>query len=339
MERNDIVRLALDAYHGNVQNFSVDETMDTLRQALVAANGGSTKLDYKAVRDGRAVGVFSIIEDIITKTVEEGLTGNEYFNQFVEYKNIALGDTNLFVVEDDTAFSVDEIAPGTQGLRRQRLAGVSTMTVPTKLYGVKIYEELDRILAGHVDFNTMIRKVSEAFDKKLMDEIFSIWLGVTANDIGGSAYFQAVSAGGSYSEDTLLDIIAHVEANTGAAATIVGTKKALRVLEPSVDSQQAWNDMYNNGYYGKFYGTPVVAVNQRHATGTTNFLLPDNIITVIASNADKPIKVVFEGDTTIVMGDPMTNPDFSQEYFMSQRWGVNLLTTGKGAGIGRYVLS
>lgn len=333
MERNDIVRLALDAYHGNVQNFSVDETMDTLRQALVAANGGSTKLDYKAVRDGRASGVFSIIEEIITKTVEEGLTGDEYFNQFVDYKNIALGDTNLFVVEDDTLFSVDEIAPGTQGLRRQRLAGASTISIPTKVYGVKIYEELDRVLAGLVDFNAMIAKVSKSFDKKIMDEIFAVWTAATATDLGGTAY---VPAAGSYSEDALLDVIAHVEANTGAGATIIGTKKALRNLRPSVDADPAWNDMYNNGYYGKFYGTPVIAINQRHATGTTNFLLPDNVITIVASNAEKPIKVINEGETTIVMGDPMTNPDFSQEFFMAQRLGIGLLTTGEGTGIGRY---
>ena len=333
MERNDIVRLALDAYHGNVQNFSVDETMDTLRQALVAANGGSTKLDYKAVRDGRAAGVFSIIEEIITKTVEEGLVGDEYFNQFVEYKNIALGDTNIFLIEDDTLFSVDEIAPGTQGLRRQRLAGVSTLSIPTKVYGVKIYEELDRILAGLVDFNTMIDKVSKSFNKKIMDDVFAVWTAATQAQLGGSAF---VPAAGSYSETALLDVIAHVEASTGATATLVGTKKALRNIRPSVDSQQAWNEMYNTGYYGKFYGTPVIAINQRHATGTTNFLLPDNIITVVASNADKPVKVINEGDTTIVMGDPMRNPDFSQEYFMAQRYGVGLLTTGKGTGIGRY---
>ncbi len=335
MDRNEIVRLALDAYNGNVQKFSNAEAMDTLRQALVAANNGSTVVDYKAIRDGKCVGLFSIIEEIITKTVEEGLTDDAYFNQFVDYRNVALGDTNLFIVEDSNFFSVDEIAPGTQGLRRQRLAGETSLTIPTKVYGVKIYEELDRVLSGKVDFNTMIAKVSESFKKKLLDQIYACWNGVTANDLGGTDYFPAV---GTYSEDVLLDIIAHVEANSGATATVIGTKKALKNLRPSVDADPAWNDMYNNGFYGKFYGSPVIAVPQRHAVGTSTFLLPDNTITVVASSAEKPIKVVYEGDTTIVYGDPMTNPDFSQEFTTIQRYGVGLLTNGTGTGIGRYVI-
>lgn len=166
-----------------------------------------------------------------------------------------------------------------------------------------------------------------------MDEVYTLWNAATATEMGGTAYFPAA---GNYSEDALLDVIAHVEANTGSTATVIGTKKALRNLKPSIDSIDAGNDMYHNGYFGSFFGSPVIAIPQRHVTGTSNFLLSDKVITVVASNADKPIKCVYEGDTTIVMGDPMTNPDFSQEYFTSQRWGIGLLTTGQGTGIGRY---
>lgn len=72
---NKIVKLGLDAYHGNVQNYSMNEAMDTMRQALIEANGGSTKVNYKAIRDGKCVGLFTIIEEIISKTVIEGLQG------------------------------------------------------------------------------------------------------------------------------------------------------------------------------------------------------------------------------------------------------------------------
>ena len=44
------------------------------------------------------------------------------------------------------------------------------------------------------------------------------------------------------------------------------------------------------GYVGKFYGTPVVAEPQRHKIGSTDFVLADNVLTVIAGD-DKPIKV------------------------------------------------
>ena len=44
------------------------------------------------------------------------------------------------------------------------------------------------------------------------------------------------------------------------------------------------------GYYGTFYGTPCVAVPQRHKIGSTEFVMDDDVLTIIAGD-DKPIKV------------------------------------------------
>lgn len=53
------------------------------------------------------------------------------------------------------------------------------MSIPTSLKVVKIYEELNRVLSGRVDFNTFINKVSESFRKKLLDDIYALWSGAT----------------------------------------------------------------------------------------------------------------------------------------------------------------
>lgn len=74
-DMNDIVKVAVDAYHGNVQKYSVGQSMDLLHQALVDANGGSTTLDYKKIRDGKCNGLFTLIEEILSRTVVEGLQG------------------------------------------------------------------------------------------------------------------------------------------------------------------------------------------------------------------------------------------------------------------------
>ena len=52
-DMKEIVKLAIDAYKGHVEKYSVGQSQEALRQALVEANGGSTKLDYKAIRDGK----------------------------------------------------------------------------------------------------------------------------------------------------------------------------------------------------------------------------------------------------------------------------------------------
>lgn len=74
-EMNDIVKLAIDAYHGNVEKYSVAQSMELLNKALVDANGGSTVMNYKNIRDGKCNGLFTLIEEILSRTVVEGLQG------------------------------------------------------------------------------------------------------------------------------------------------------------------------------------------------------------------------------------------------------------------------
>lgn len=332
-DMKEIVKLAIDAYKGHVEKYSVGQSQEALRQALVEANGGSTKLDYKAIRDGKCNGLFALIEEILSRTVVEGLTGDEFFNALVDFRNVAEGDQNIFIVEDSNLFVIDDVANGTQGIRRQRLGGSNEVSIPTTMKMVRIYEELNRVLAGRVDFNHFINVVAESFRQKMLNDIYTLWSGATANDLGGVAYFPAA---GSYDEDELLELISHVEAAAGGkTATIVGTKKALRALKDAINGDVVKNDLYNLGYVGKFYGTPVVATPNRHKVGTTDFVFDDDVLTIIAGD-DKPIKFVYEGDPIVLMGDPMQNADFTQEYLYGEKYGLGIVLAGGNAGIGRY---
>lgn len=99
-DMKDIIKVAVDAYHGNVEQYSVGQSQELLRKALVDANGGSTVMNYKNIRDGKCNGLFTLIEEILSRTVVEGLQGDEYFNTLVDFRNVAEGDQNLFLVED-----------------------------------------------------------------------------------------------------------------------------------------------------------------------------------------------------------------------------------------------
>lgn len=336
-EMNEIVQVAVDAYNGNVKKYSVEDSQESLREALVELNGGSTKLNYRNIRDGKCNGLFALIETILARTVVTGLQEDDYFNAMVDFRNVALGDKNVFQVEDgDQLFAVAEIADGTQGVRRQRMGGMTEIAIPTTLKAVKIYEELNRVLTGQVDMNHMIDKVAESFRKALLDDIYAMWNMATAEQMGGATYFPAA---GTYDETALLDLIAHVEAAAGGkAATIVGTKKALRNLKDAIVSDGAKEDLYNMGYIGKFYGTAVVAVPQRHKVGSTDFVMDDSVLTIIAGD-DKPIKCVYEGNPIVLMGDPLQNADFTQEYLYGEKYGMGIVLAGGNAGIGRYEIA
>lgn len=332
-DMKEIVKLAIDAYKGHVEKYSVGQSQEVLRNALVEANGGSTKLNYKAIRDGKCKGLFALIEEILSKTVVDGLTGDEFFNALVDFRNVAEGDQNLFLVEDSNLFVIDDTANGTQGVRRQRLGGSDEIAIPTTMKMVRIYEELNRVLSGRVDFNHFIDLVAESFRQKMLNDIYTLWSGATAEQLGGVVYFPVA---GAYDEDALLELISHVEAAAGGkTATIVGTKKALRPLKDAIDGEIAKNDLYNLGYVGKFYGTPVVATPQRHKVGTTDFVFDDDVLTIIAGD-DKPIKFVYEGDPIVLMGDPMQNADFTQEYLYGEKYGIGIVLAGGNSGIGRY---
>lgn len=242
---NDIIKVAVDAYHGTPEKYSVGQSMGLLKKALVEANGGSTTLNYRKIRDGECNGLFTLVEEILTRTVVEGLQEDDYFNALVDFRNVPAGDKNIFLVEDNNLFVVSKVADGTVGVRRQRLGGVSETAIPTERRYVKIYEELDRVLAGRIDFNDMISRVSESFKNQLLEDIYALWMNASADDLGGVTYFPAA---GVYDEDELLDLIAHVEAAAnGKPATIIGTKKAVRTLAPSIQGTDSKSDLYNLG--------------------------------------------------------------------------------------------
>lgn len=330
----NLIKMGVDAFHGVAPaNYSVSDSTETLREALIEMNGGSTKLDYKKIRDGQCNGMFTLVEEILKRTIPEGLQDSDFFNALVEFRNMAEGDQNVFEVEDNNWYLIAKAADGTQGIRRQRLSGISEVTIPTELRVVKIYEEMNRILSGRADFNQMIADVTKSFRQQLLNDIYGCWANATATDFGGTTYFPAA---GTYSEDALLEVIAHVEAASGGqAAKILGTKKALRKLSPSIQSDGYKDAMYNNGYAGKFFGSDVVVIPQRHKVGSTSFVMPDDTITVIAGTTT-PIKCVYEGQSIMSMGNFMNNADLTQDYFYGEKYGIGLLMTGGNEGIGKY---
>ena len=327
---NDIVKLCLDYHRGCVANYSMSDAKEAINAELSAMVGGATRITPRMVREGTCNELFALIETVIQNTTEEGLKGDEFFSKFVEYKNMALGDKNTFYVENDDRIIVSSVAEGSQSVRRQKLEGGSEFSVATNLKAAKIYEEMNRIIANRADINTLIQKVSKAFIDADLNETYAAF--VKAMNAIETPYGN-LTAAGTFDEDTLLGIIDHVEAANNAPATIIGTRSALRKVTTAVQSDKQKDDMYNMGYFGKFNGTPMVVMKQRHEVCSTNFILPDNDLYIIAGE-EKFIKHVTEGTTDIATKGYWENQDLTQEYAMFQRTG-NAVVMAKKAGIYR----
>ena len=333
MDRKDLIKLAIDTYRGAVAgNYSVADGAETLRQALIEANGGSEKIDPRAMRKNGGA-IFEILEVLIPALVQEGLKGDEFYMNLVEERRLAEGDRNEFWVEDNSAFVVAEMANGVATPRRQRIGHATSKEVKTTMHQIRIYEEMNRVLAGRVTWTEFVDKVVDSFKKNLYNDIFTAFSGIDSTTEGvGTTYAPAA---GTYNEANLLTLVEHIEAATGKNAMIIGTKTALRKVDTAIMADQAKNDYYNAGYFGKVAGVPMVAIRNQHRVGTETFIFPDDKLYIIASD-DKPIKVVYEGDGLILEKDPMTNADLSYEYLYAEKYGVGVIVNGK---IGVYTLA
>jgi hypothetical protein len=319
-DKNAIVKLAVDICKNRVNTEFAsndrDEQMRVLREALIEANGGSRKLDYKAMRKNTEL--FEIIETILEMNDVQGFEDNDFFEQFVDYRNISLGDENYFYIEDNSLFTVTTTAEGVGSTLRQRINKGTSQSIPTKLYTIEAYEELNRLLSGRIDIVDFVEKMRRSFANKRMEAIYTTFYN------GLSGLPAAFTATGTFSEDTLQDIIAHVEASTGNNAIIVGTKKALSKVASAVVSELA-KERYNQmGYYGVFNGTPMMAIKQSHTAGTYDFAISDNDLWIVSSGS-KPIKFVTEGEAIFEQGSAFDNADLTVNLFAGERWGVGIV--------------
>lgn len=335
-----IINLALDLNAG-YETFSEDdktvgraEAIEDLRKALVAANGGSTVFNYRNFRRNKTE-VFEIIEQLVDVIVEDAYSKNNFFNECVEWINIKKGDKNEFIIPDESDFVVCETADGINTPRRQRLSSGRT-SITTSIHTIRMYDEFSRFMANRIDWNVLCDKVAAAFLKDVWISIYAVLEGVTESTRGmvgnGTQYVRV----GSYDEDELLELCAHIEAATGAAPVIVGTTAALKQCKVQDMPEQAKQEMYNGGYYGKFYGYDMVKVPQLHKSNSDEFAFNDKILHVIAGG-QKFIKFVDEGETYIIENNNATNADRTVEYLMERQYGVGLVIVNHCYG--KYTVS
>lgn len=337
MDKKAIIELANDISRG-VKTFEIDdksysatEATNVLRRALIDANGGSFKIDKKTLRRNK-VEIFEIMEELVPNIIAEGLEGDEFWMTYVDERNLALGDRNEFLIPSNSLFVVSEIADGIATPRRQRIGETTSLSITTTIHAVRIYEEFSRFMSGRINWGDLCDKVAKSFQREIWNDIYTAFNGITANTLGlNETYVRS----GTFDESELVELISHVESANDENAVIVGTKVGLSKVKGAELSDEAKKNMFNEGFYGKFRGTPMVSLKQKHKFGTDEFILDDNKIYVVAGG-EKFIKFVNEGDTYIEDKPSTTNADMTVEYLMTMKWGLAVAFTGR---FGQYTMT
>lgn len=207
-----LVKLAIDAHNGTLSGeYSLAGSQEVLRKAMIEANNGKTTMNWKDIRDGKCNGLFSIIEVLVNRISEEGLAGDEMFSRMVEDRNLSLGDSNVFHVEKDCLFTVATISDGNQSVRRQRIEAGQDVTVNTSVRAIKIYEEVNRVLSGRVDFNKFVDAVSRSFTADELNAAYVEYLFPIKKAMTTEAGNLVIS----------MSFVANVESDTGESDPVV----------------------------------------------------------------------------------------------------------------------
>lgn len=311
---SDIQEISLDLYLNQPKKYSADEANEILRNAILDACGG--KFDRYTFMDNKGK-VFAVLSE--TLQVAVGYAMYEKFSELADFHNVALGDTIKFKIEDTSLFKVYVTSRGNRDIDRQKLYD-KYITVQTERIAIKIYEELDRMLAGRINWATMINRVADSMAHEIGRRIYNAVYG--AYDVLSAPY--QVSMSGTFSATALETAIAHVEASTGKTAKVMGTKAMLGKITDAEVSDEMKNTKNKMGHYGVFRGTALEVLPQGHLAGTDTFAVNDAFL-IVVPDGEKIVKVVTEGETIV---DDKTDGDRNDEqieFYMAENIGISVI--------------
>lgn len=277
--------------------------------------------------------IFAVIEDAIDDMLTSGWEYNTFYKQFVEVRNLALGDTNEFVVPDKTSvLSVGRLSGDHWDIDRQRLGYGSTFRVSTWWIGLGVYAEFEKVVLGREDWTYLVNKIYEAVDNYVNALVYEAVIGAAAKVMPGSTQFYKTATLDAAAKPTFVTLCEDVQAaNLGANIAIIGSKAALSRLSDLVPvdwrSQEDKLDHRRMGHVGMWEGYTCIEIPQVFAKNdTTTKLVDPNTLLIMPLTDEKFVKLVYEGNSMIrETTDNVTNQDMTYEVKYMTKLGVATL--------------
>ena len=316
---NELAKLSQDLYFNKnmmFNNVSGDEAMRNLINEKLGQPAGTKRIDYFAWEENKNK-VFKLLSIAVDAVLPVAIKNQ--FDSLADVRTVQHGDKPIFNIQDPSLFRVGMVASGTQDLKRQELFG-SSFTVDTDWYGVKVFAELERFLAGEVNWQDYINRNSESFTQKMGQQIVDGFTG--SYDILKASR----RATGAFDEDKLLLVAQHVALQSGGKGVAVyGTAGALRKVSKLASASDGMKEEINKvGYLGTVAGLNLIQLpNMYKNYGTEEFVLDDNTLLVLPQG-EKIISVVLEGQTIAKEAEGMSRNDMQKEFVTMKRYGLQV---------------
>jgi len=99
-----------DAEGNEITKKQAENTILTYARQILGLGENPTKRDINRALKKYGNELFEVIEDEIDLAVEEGFKADEWFDKYVDNKNLKRGDRNEFWTDEDVLLSVVKVA-------------------------------------------------------------------------------------------------------------------------------------------------------------------------------------------------------------------------------------
>lgn len=312
-----------------ISKAEADEKLRSFNLNVLGLGPNPTHRQIKRAMREHHKEIYTVWEDTIDFKVDTGFRESEFFNEFVERKNLAKGDRSEFWSNNDVILSISKISGDHHDFILQTLGEGQAYTVTTSVYGAAVGGDLDRYFRGEIDWATLTDKIAEAFIIKIQNEMYAEVMNA-GKKLPVNSQFNKTMAIEKANKDTFDTLIEDVSmANGNAEVYIMGVRTALKKLTAFADIDWITEDQKRQvadmGRLGSYEGTTLVEIPQRFAPNdVTKKLVDPNKLLIMAKTDDKFVKFVDVGETEIYeltgIGDRM---DDTMKYEVQREMGIS----------------
>lgn len=329
-------RLILDLKNNRFQSFAKADPMkgnEIVRQRFkeiqpeVSAGGKIRHRDMKNALQK----TYEILEEVIDVTVNDAWASNPFYRETAEFRNVFLGDSPTFVINDPSWVIVNHFSGNTWNTERQKFGKKGSITIPTSWFFAHVYDDYERFLTGAVTIEELVNALTQGFTRHVDSMI------TNAFQDAGNGLPSEFQQSGTLTTEEILDLIQMVTVYSGQPVTIYGTAVALSRLNELAEvkySNEMMNELYTTGRLGYWMGNRVVQIPQSFVPNTYQFAMPNDVLYFIPSGV-APIKVVDEGETRALQLGYEETIDQTIDYQLQRKIGVGVVI---GSIFGKYTI-
>ena len=276
---NELTYLINDSLSGRVALFANGAekyTDQAIREAFFEILGDD-KLTYQNFRNHKFE-IFSIMENVLTTNLPLAWENSDFYRSFVDTKSTTFGDTNEFVVEDNSTMLVSRISGNHWQIERQKLQGKKSFSVALEWIGIRVYAELESFLKGTITLADMMAKLQKSFQNEIDARIVASFNGI------GTYLPAKFQESGTYDRATMNDLIQRVQIASQKDVILAGTRSALAAVAEGTNS--AWisnaakEELATTGVVVENIGLPCRAmiIPQTFVRGTYDFSVNNDVL-------------------------------------------------------------